>query len=200
MSIFTTTAATLTVAACSLTVGPMPTHASGTLRSFPAQNAISASNQPIQPKVTPQQFKTGLADLVRQGKLKQLSSAETPYSTTSTYGVIDPKSGTTLITFATEIPKYQDRIWGAMWGWEPSLTFNPTDQEAISAGGAAAVTAMAAAAAVALSETVVGSVISAGVIAFVGGAATVYLAKYGKCPSSNPTLWVGVLTKKTACR
>lgn len=159
-----------------------------------------ASHETAPPSVTPEEFKAGLQQLVNEGKLKLLLSHETPAVFENKYGVVDPNSGTVFLTFVTEIPKYEDRIWGALWGWEPALTFNQTDQTAIITGGAAAVTVMAAAAAAALSETVVGSVISAGVIALVGGAATVYLNTYGKCPASRPTLWVGTLTRSVACR
>ncbi|MDT3767297.1 hypothetical protein QS713_04340 [Gleimia hominis] len=153
-----------------------------------------------QHKVTSEEFVQGLNELLEQGKLKLISSEESPSETSKVYGVVDPSSNKVFMRFITCIPKHKDRIWGAMWGWEPALTFNQTDQEAIATGGAAAVTAMAAATAAALSETVVGSVLSAGVIAFVGGAATVYVNKYGHCPASRPTLWVGTVTNSVACR
>lgn len=172
--------------------------------SAQAEGAGTASSTSLQeasePQITPEQFEQGLDELVAQGKLRLISSTETSTSRAVVYGIVDPGTGVVFMTFATDIPKYQDRIWGAMWDWEPALTFNQVDQQAIIAGGAAAVTAMAAAAAAALAETVVGSVISAGAIALVGGAATVYLSHYGHCPASRPTLWVGVLTRRTACR
>ncbi|MCD4549204.1 MULTISPECIES: hypothetical protein [unclassified Schaalia] len=162
---------------------------------------ISSSNKETNtPHITPEQFTQGLNDLVQEGKLKILSSHETPTVFEKEYGVVDPDSGTVVMSFVTEIPRYEERIWGAMWGWEPAITFNQTDQTAIATGGAAAIAAMATAAAAALAETVVGSVISAGLIAFVGGAATVYISQYGKCPASRPTLWVGTISHRAACR
>lgn len=156
--------------------------------------------EPTTPKVTPEEFKKGLAELVEQGKLTVVSSTETSTCYEQQYGIVDPDSGQVFMTFATSIPKYQYRIWGGLWGWEPSLTFNQTDQTAIATGGTAAVAAMATAAAAVLAETVVGSVISAGAIAFVGTAASVYVSKYGHCPASRPTLWVGLITHRAACR
>lgn len=153
-----------------------------------------------EPEVTPEEFVQGLNELVEQGKIILISSEEFPSGTSNVYGIVDPDSGNVFMTFATNIPKYNDRIWGAMWGWEPAVTFNQTDQAAIATGGVAAVTAMAAAAAAALSETVVGSVISAGVITFVGTAATVYINQYGHCPAARPTLWVGTISRRVACR
>ena len=171
--------------------------ASPTIQTEIATTSISSN---VDRNLSPEQFKSGLDDLLSKGKLSVISSVETPFSETTTYGIVDQKTRKNILTFTTEIPKYKDRIWGAMWGWEPALTFNQTDQTAIATGGAAAVTAMATAAAAILSETVVGSVISAGAIAFVGGAATVYINKYGKCPAKVPTLWVGLITHAAACK
>lgn len=165
----------------------------------PETPEVQTATQPQQ-EVTAEEFVQGLNELVEQGKLKLISSEESPAGVAKSYGIVDPASGEVFMTFATNIPKYQDRLGGALWGWEPAITFNQTDQQVIATGGTQAVTAMAAAAAAALSETVVGGILSAGVIAFVGNAATIYMEKYGHCPASRPTLWVGTMTRRAACR
>lgn len=145
--------------------------------------AEAAQNQPMpqsEPKVTPNGFVQGLNDFVEEDKIKLVSPEESTFGTSKVYGIVDPDSGNIFMTFATNIPKYKDRTGGEVWGWEPALTFNQTDQSAIAAGGAGAVTAMAAAAA--------------------GGAATVYISNYGHCPKSRTTLWVGTITRKEECR
>lgn len=162
--------------------------------------AVVKSLDGSETSVTEDEFVKGLDELVLQGRLKVISVNDGTYSKKTVYGVVNPENHKIIMTFVADIPKHKDRIGGAMWGWEPSLTFDQEDQSRIIVGGGAAVTAMATVAAAVLSETVVGSILSAGVIAFVGGIATDYLSKHGTCPSDKPTLWVSVITGSVACR
>lgn len=71
-----------------------------------------------------------------------------------------PQTGNRVGDFTVVEPKVADRIGGKFDHGTPAIVFNQDDQKALRAGGSAAVGAMAAAWAVALSETVVGSVLS----------------------------------------
>ncbi|WP_172192299.1 hypothetical protein [Actinomyces faecalis] len=183
-----------------LVVGCMAASAAVPAEAAPVpSSSVSVNTQEAAPEVTPSQFIEGLDQLVDAGKIKLLSSQVTLASTIRRYAVLSPEDDSPILSFETQIPRYAPRIGGAMWGWQPVITFNQTDQKAIKTSGAAAVTAMAAAAAALLAETVVGSLISAGVIAAVGGAASVYVGKNGICPRSRPTLQVGTVTLDARC-
>ena len=158
------------------------------------------TEQRFKANVSPAEFKSGLDDLVAAGKLKLLSSKETSVGSINEYGILDLEDKSVVMTFSIEIPKYQERISAEMWDGQPAITFDMDNQKAIATGGAAAVTAMAAAAAAALAETVVGSIISAGAIAFFGGVATSYISDHGHCPTDKPILKVGVFNGKAECK
>jgi hypothetical protein len=98
--------------------------------------------------------------------------------------------GTFTVTSAYAGAEVTPEIGGKFEGVHPAVVFNQPDQKALQSGGTAV---MAAAWAAAFSETVVGSVISAGVISGIGGTAAVYVGQHGVCPGDKSLIdifWV----------
>lgn len=138
-------------------------------------------------------WKQSIARLEAKGVLQPIQSN----SPTQQYRIFDPvtRAGIGSVAVAAQ-PARSDAptpyISGGMLHWyEPAVIFNQSDQNKLKHAGAAAVTGMAAAWAAALSETVVGGVLSAGAIAGIGYLADSYINKHGICPG-HKNLWVGV--------
>ena len=147
-------------------------------------------NQQLDKIGTPE-WNSDIQKLKEQGRIEETNHSETDTERSTSYRINDPQTGNRVGDFTVVEPKVADRIGGKFDHGTPAIVFNQDDQKALKAGGSAAVGAMAAAWAAALSETVVGSVLSAGAIAFVGGTAAYYLSKNGIC-SNNRILVVNV--------
>ncbi|MEJ4112731.1 hypothetical protein ACGE24_03990 [Corynebacterium kroppenstedtii] len=165
-----------------------------------ATNKVDSKQEKVESKFdligTPQ-WNHDIQKLKSEGKLKQTKQVKNGNFEVTSYHVIDPKTGDKVGEFSVKKPLTAERIGGKFDGMKPAIVFNQTDQKALKSGGGAAVAGMAAAWAAILSETVVGSVLSAGAISFIGGVAAVYLAQNGVC-SDNKDLVVNV-AKQAHC-
>lgn len=173
--------------ASSLVVTPVAS--ATTTVTTPAAIPATAQNHEASiqnPAIGSEQWNRDIEKLLHEGTLTEISHS--PQGTT--YAVHDKKNKTkTLGTFTLLSPSSpagdKTQIGGKFEGVHPAVIFNQTDQKALQSGGVAGVTAMAAAWAAVLSETVIGSVISAGVITAIGGAAAVYVSQHGVCPGNK---------------
>lgn len=136
-------------------------------------------------KIGTPQWNSDIKKLEDRGSLKVIGHSESKLDETTKYQVSDPKTGDHLGDFTIVQPKTSTRIDGSFENGIPAVIFNQDDQKALKVGGMQAVSSMAAAWAAALAETVVGAVLSAGAIQFVGGVASYYVSKNGVCENNK---------------
>lgn len=169
----------------------------GVANSSPAIETGRMSNQISSREIGSPRWNSDIEKLKSQGKLVETNHVYNLATESTTYQIKDSKTGTRIGEFTVVKNKTAWRISGKWNDGSPAIIFNQDDQKTLQNAGAEAVTAMAAAWAASLAETVVGSVLSAGAVAFIGTVAADYLSEHGVCPG-NQSLVVD-MTKNVHC-